>query len=99
MNNLASLTLELVVCVRRRSRSQFEKVSQIFRAKSVDLLFVIDDALKPLLGKLTLKNLFFDRAGCEEAIGETPLLLPVSPASCSCLFVDGGILKVIENAC
>lgn len=92
MNNLASFAFELVVSVGGCSRSQFEEISQVFCTESVDLLFVIDDTLKTFLGKLALKNLFFDRACSEKSIRKATLLLPVSPASSCCLFVDGGIL-------
>ena len=41
--------------------------------------------------RLSLKDFFFDCACCDEAVDETIFLLTVSPDSCECLLICGGI--------
>lgn len=54
--------------------------------------YTIDDAGREgLFVRLSLKDFFFDCACCDEAVDETIFLLTVSPDSCKCLLICGGI--------
>mmetsp|Transcript_32550 Transcript_32550/g.58910 ORF Transcript_32550/g.58910 Transcript_32550/m.58910 type:complete len:231 (-) Transcript_32550:115-807(-) len=90
-NDFASLASELVVSIGGSTSSQLEEILEILGRESIDLLLVIDDRLKTLLGELTLKDLFLDSTRGKEPICEATFLLAVSPASSRSLLVNGRI--------
>jgi hypothetical protein len=81
LKGLASFATKFIVSVRRCPGSQFEEIAEVFGTEGIHLLFIIHNGLQALLGKLTLKDLFFDRSGGQKSIGEASFLLSVSPAS------------------
>ena len=73
--------------IARSARSEFEEVLEILRRKRVDLVFVVNNRLKALLGELTLEDLLLNGSSRKETIREAPLLLAISPATSSSLLV------------